>query len=78
MLSIQPKIRLTITYGVCISEVVELAWVGSATNEGTPSSLLIFRFTSDYTQGISVNNDEIFLFLFDRPGVARAVLQTVS
>ena len=41
ILSIQPKIRLTITCGVCISisAVVELAGGGSATNRDTSFSL---------------------------------------
>ena len=38
MLSIQPKNRLTVTYGVCFSKVVEVALGGSVINGAIPSS----------------------------------------
>ena len=50
LLSIYPKMRLTITYWVCIRKVVELAGAGSAINWATlvyfllyPSNLLTFQ-----------------------------------
>ena len=41
ILSKLKKIKWTKTYGMCISNVVELAARGSATNRATPSSVTI-------------------------------------
>ena len=42
MLSIQPKVRLTVTFGVCVSKVVKFTGVGSATNGASPSSFVLY------------------------------------
>ena len=46
MLSILPKIRLIIPYGVCISKVVELAGEGFVTNRPTPSKQILLFIMS--------------------------------
>ena len=54
MLSIQPKIRLTITYGMCISLVVELELGGGSANNGaTPSSFIVTSYVYVWMQMIN-------------------------